>query len=113
MKNTRAFFMIGLSAVAALTAVFLASRWLSQQASPRTGKVAVAAIDINPGARLTPDMIRLVDWPASGMLEGSFADLKVLDTRVTRVSLVRGEPIIESRLAVPGATGGLSAIVAE
>jgi pilus assembly protein CpaB len=113
MKNTRAFFMIGLSVVAALTAVFLASRWLSRQAGPHTGKVAVAAIDINPGARLTPDMIRLVDWPASGVLEGSFADLKSLDTRVTRVSLVRGEPIIESRLAMPGATGGLSAIVAE
>ena len=37
---------------------------------------------------------------------GSFTDLKTLDTRVTRVSMQRGEPLIETKLAPVGATGG-------
>lgn len=113
MKNTRAIAMIGVSILVALVAVVLASRWISQQASLSTNKVAVAAIDINLGTRLTPDMIRVTDWPAGSVPSGSFSDLKALDTRVTRVSLLRGEPLMESKLALPGATGGLSAVVAE
>ena len=113
MKNTRALVMIGISIIAALAAVVLASRWISQQSNLTTNKVAVAAIDINLGTRLTPDMIRLTDWPAGSVLKDSFTDLKALDTRVTKVSLQRGEPMTESKLAPVGATGGLSAVVAE
>lgn len=113
MKNTRALVMIGISIIAALAAVVLASRWISQQSNMSTNKVAVAAIDINLGTRLTPDMIRLTDWPAGSVLKDSFTDLKALDTRVTKVSLQRGEPMTESKLAPVGATGGLSAVVAE
>ncbi len=113
MKNTRAIVMIGISIIAALAAVILASRWITQQGNMTTNKVAVAAIDINLGTRLTPDMIRLTDWPAGSPLKDSFADLKALDTRVTKVSLQRGEPMTESKLAPVGATGGLSAVVAE
>jgi pilus assembly protein CpaB len=105
--------MIGLSAFIALIAVMLASSWISQQANLSTNRVAVAAIDINPGTRLTPDMLRLVEWPAGSVPAGSFTDLKLLDTRVARVSLLRGEPMVESKLALPGTTGGLSAVVAE
>jgi len=113
MKNTRAFVMIGISILAALFAVVLASRWISQQANLSTNKVVVAAMDVNLGTRLTPDMIRLADWPAGSVPGGSFTDLKTLDTRVTRVSMQRGEPLIETKLAPVGATGGLSAVVAE
>ena len=113
MKSTRAIFMIGISMLAALIAVVLASRWISQQAALSTNKVAVAAIDINLGTRLTPDMIVLADWPAGSVPKDSFVDPKLLDTRVTRVSLQRGEPLTEAKLARHGATGGLSAVVAE
>ena len=113
MKNTRAFVMIGISILAALFAVVLASRWISQQANLSTNKVVVVAMDVNLGTRLTPDMIRLADWPAGSVPGGSFTDLKALDTRVTRVSMQRGEPLIETKLAPVGATGGLSAVVSE
>ena len=113
MKNTRAIVMISISILAALVAVVLASRWISQQANLSASKVVVAGIDINLGTRLTPDMIRFTDWPAGSVPKDSFTDLKALDMRVTRVSLQRGEPLMESKLAQPGATGGLSAVVAE
>lgn len=113
MKNTRAILMIGISILAALAAVVLASRWITQQSSLNTNQVAVAAVDINLGTRLTPDMVRLTDWPAGSIQKDSFKDPKALDTRVVRVSLQRGEPLTESKLAPVGATGGLSAVVAE
>ena len=113
MKNTRAILMIGVSILAALVAVVLASRWITQQSNLTTNKVAVAAVDINLGTRLTPDMVRLTDWPAGSVQKDSFADLKALDTRVVKVSLQRGEPLTEAKLAPVGATGGLSAVVAE
>lgn len=113
MKNTRAILMIGISILAALAAVVLASRWIAQQSTLSTNKVAVAAVDINLGTRLTPDMVKLTDWPAGSVQKDSFADLKALDTRVVKVSLQRGEPLTEAKLAPVGATGGLSAVVAE
>lgn len=113
MKNTRAIVMIGISIAVALVAVVLASRWISQQATLSTNKVVVATMDVNLGTRLTPDMIRLTDWPAGSVPKDSFTDIKALDTRVTRVSLQRGEPLIEAKLAQLGATGGLSAVVAD
>lgn len=113
MRNTRAIVMIGISMVLALAAVMFAARWISQRANLATGKVAVAAIDINIGARLTPEMIRLADWPTGSVPKGSFTDLKQLDARVTRASLQSGEPLIEARLAPVGAKGGLSAVVSE
>ncbi|MES2071432.1 MAG: Flp pilus assembly protein CpaB [Pseudomonadota bacterium] len=113
MKSSRALLMIGASIVIALLAVVLATRWISEQASLATNKVVVAAVDVNLGTRLTPEMIKLADWPAGSVQKDSFNDIKVLDTRVTRVALQRGEPLTESKLAQRGATGGLSAVVAE
>lgn len=113
MKNTRAILMLGISILAAFVAVVLASRWMMQQSSLSTSKIAVAAIDLNLGTRLTPDMIKLSDWPAGSVQKDSFSDPKLLDTRVVKVSLQRGEPLTESKLAPLGATGGLSAVVAE
>jgi len=97
----------------AFVAVVAAARWINAQASGTTSKVAVAQVDINLGSRLTPDMVRLVDWPASVQPPGAIKDDKQLDGRVTRTSITRGEPILENKLAPPGTKGGLSAVVAE
>jgi pilus assembly protein CpaB len=113
MKNYKAFLMIAGSIALAFLAVLLASRWISQQGNISTSKVMVAAGEINLGTRITPELIRSVDWPSGSVPKGSFPDAKSLDTRVTRVSLQRGEPLVEAKLAQLGASGGLSAVVAE
>lgn len=105
--------MIGVSCAAAAAAVFFASQWMNEQASLNTRKIAVAADDINLGTKLAPTMVRLADWPADSVPAGAFTDIKPLETRVTRLALQRGEPLLESKLAVPGAAGGLSAVVSE
>jgi len=105
--------MVVIAIVLGLGAVVLASRWVSQQATMASSKVAVAAQDIDLGTRLTPDLIKMVDWPTASLPEGAIQDAKALDTRVIKVSLLRGEPILEAKLAPLGAKGGLSAVIAE
>ena len=111
MKNTRALVMIGVSFVVALGAVWLASRWVSEQGALGTSKVAVAATDIDLGARLTREMMRVADWPSASVPAGALADDAKLVDRVTRTSVQKGEPILESKLAPEGAKAGLSAVV--
>jgi pilus assembly protein CpaB len=113
MRNTRALVMIAVAVVLAFGAVIVAARWISAQASADTSKVAVATVDISLGARLSPEMVRMVDWPASAMPPGAITDAKQVETRVTRTSIQRGEPIMEGKLAPPGTQGGLSAVVAD
>jgi pilus assembly protein CpaB len=99
--------------ILAFVAVIVAARWINAQASGNTNKVAVALLDISLGARIAPEMVRMVDWPANALPPGAFSDPKLLDARVTRTSIQHGEPIMESKLAPPGTQGGLSAVVGE
>jgi len=92
----------------------LASRWISQQAATvASSKVVVAAINIDLGTPLTPQMLKLADWPRGSVPVGAADDIKTLDARVVKTSLLQGEPVLESKLAPLGATGGLSAVIAE
>ena len=91
MRNTRAMIMMVVAIGLAFVAVVAGARWINAQATTSTSKVAVAQVDINLGSRLTPDMVRLVDWPASVQPPGAIKDDKQLDGRVARTSITRGE----------------------
>jgi pilus assembly protein CpaB len=113
MKNPRAFLMVIISIIIGLGAVVLASRWVNKQASVQSSKVVVAAADVDLGTPLAPQMLKVADWPQGSVPAGAFTDVKALDTRVLKTSLSRGEPVLESKLAPLGATGGLSAVIKE
>jgi pilus assembly protein CpaB len=102
-----------LAALAAgVVAVLLAARWMQGQAGEH-GRIAVAHADIPIGSRLTPQMLRLAEWPRASVPAGAFTTLDALDGRVVTAALLRGEPLTESRLAPVGARAGLSAVVPE
>lgn len=105
--------MLFIATIAALAAVVFASRWLTQQSSNGITKVAVATADIDLGQRLSPDFVKLVDWPTSSLPPGAISDSHALDGRVVRASLTRGEPVLESKLTPVGTAGGLSAVIGE
>jgi pilus assembly protein CpaB len=113
MKNPRALVMVIISIIIGLGAVVLASRWVNKQATVLSSKVVVAAVDVDLGTPLAPQMLKEADWPAGSVPAGAFTEVKALDTRVLKVSLSRGEPVLESKLAPLGATGGLSAVIKE
>lgn len=110
-KTLRSLLSIGIALLAALAAVLLAARWSARSAVDMR-HIAVAAAEIQPVTLLRPNMLQLMPWPTSSLPPGTYTELSVLDGRVTRVALARGEPVQDARLAQPGATGGLSALVA-
>ena len=105
--------MMGIALLLAVAAVLVAARWISAKASNATHKVAVARVDIALGSRVTPETVKMVDWPATAMPPGAFTDLKQLEARVARTTIQMGEPLMETKLAPPGTQGGLSAVVAQ
>lgn len=113
MRNTRALTMIGVALFLALAAVVVAAQWIAGQSAGNSNKVAVALLDISMGARITPELVHMVDWPASSVPAGAATDAKSLEGRITRANLQRGEPITEAKLAPAGTQGGLSSVVAE
>ncbi len=111
MRNSRSLLIIGVALFLALAAVLVATKLMSDQ-GPTGTRVAVAAADIGQGSRLVATNLQLVEWPSGSVPPGAITDLKLLENRVTRTDIGNGEPILESKLAPPGTTGGLSAVVA-
>jgi pilus assembly protein CpaB len=104
--------MIAVALVMALAAVVLAAQWIAGQSASNSNKVAVALLDIGMGTRVTPELVHMVDWPVNSVPPGAIVDAKTLEGRITRTNILRGEPLMESKLAPAGTSGGLSAVVA-
>ena len=113
MKNKRAVIVMALAILFGLAAVVLASRWLLTQPAATAGRIVVAAADINIGQRLSPEMLKLVEWPAPSVPKGAFDDAQKLSGRVLKTSILVGEPLSEAKLAPAGTLGGLSALITE
>lgn len=110
MKSKGLVFLF-VAVLAGLAAVVLGTKWLQQRATPVENRIAVAAIELQLGGQISPDAVRLVEWPSGSVPTGAFTDLAALDGRVAITSILPGEPVLESRLAPVGTKGGLSAVV--
>ncbi|NML15299.1 Flp pilus assembly protein CpaB [Azohydromonas sp. G-1-1-14] len=104
--------MLAVALVAGLLAALFAARWLSTQ-SVGGGRIVVAALDVEVGAKIGPEALKTVEWPRGSEPPGAFDDPAKLQGRVARSSLTRGEPVLEGKLAPVGTKGGLSAVVQE
>jgi pilus assembly protein CpaB len=113
MKNKRAVIVMTLAILFGLAAVVLASHWLLKQPAANAGRIVVAGADISIGQRLTPEMLKLVEWPAHSVPKGAFDDPQKLGGRVLKSSILAGEPLSEAKLAPAGTLGGLSALITE
>lgn len=113
MKNKRAIAMMAIATLFGLVAVMLASRWLLRQPGGSADRIVVAASDVNLGQRLTPDMLKLAEWPKDSLPKGGYGDPAQLTGRVLKSSVLRGDPISEAKLAPAGTVGGLSALITE
>jgi pilus assembly protein CpaB len=113
MKNQRALIVMGVAVVLALAAVAMAGRWLLSQPSNTAGRIVVAGTDINLGQRLTPEMLKMAEWPAANVPKNAFIDAAKLNGRVLKTSMLAGEALSEAKLAPAGTMGGLSALITE
>ncbi len=113
MKTTRTLIILSVALISGLIAAVLAARWLDRQSHSDTTQVAVARTEISLGQRVSPEMIKLVDWPKNSLPQGAFSNTEKLDGRVLKAGLQRGEPVLEAKLAPQGTQGGLSAVISE
>ncbi len=77
-----------------------------------TRQVAVAAVDLHPGDRLSADAVRLVEVPADTSLPGLLTpgDVAALEGGVLSTRVVAGEPVRAGDLREEAATDGLRAM---
>jgi pilus assembly protein CpaB len=120
MKRWKTFLPVVLSlAIAASGSLFLYRYIKEKTAPPKLVKVqsnavpiAVAAVDLNWGTKLTVDMIKTAPFFEESLPAGYFTESAALKDRVLVAPLKRGDPIVEHRLAPADVrTGGVSAIL--
>lgn len=113
MRNMRATVMLVLSLIIGLIATAIAAAWVQQKGDAATNEVVVAAVDIELGSRINPQMVKAVPWPSGNLPPGTFNKSEDLSDRVVKTSVLRGEAVLDSKLAPIGTKGGLSAVIKE
>ena len=113
MRNIKALGLLALAIVAGLAAALYAAGWVSRRANVAAQQVVVAAVDIELGSKINPQMLTLAEWPSGSMPDGAFHDVKDVQDRVLKVGVLRGDAVLERKLAPSGTQGGLSAVIAE
>jgi len=113
MKNVKAIGLLMLASVIGLGAAVYAAGWVSKQGNIASNKVVVAVSDIELGSKINAQMLSTIDWPSGSVPAGAFKEIKDLQDRVVKVGVLRGEAILDGKLAPVGTQGGLSAVIAE
>jgi pilus assembly protein CpaB len=75
-----------------------------------TSQIVLAAHDLEQGAILVADDVRLADWPGP-IPEGASSKLQDFLGRGVITEIYSKEPVTESRLAAKGAGGGLASMI--
>ncbi|VTU26403.1 Flp pilus assembly protein CpaB [Variovorax sp. PBS-H4] len=112
MRNIKAIGLMVLALLLGIAAAVYAAGWIASQGSIASNKVVVANVDIELGSRINAQMLGVIDWPSGSLPPGTFSDMKELQDRVARVGVLRGEAVLEGKLAPKGTLGGLSAVIA-
>src|SRR3954466_3865685 len=71
-----------------------------------TRPVIVAAADLDVGATLTREDVRIIDWPANAVPAGALTDPKDAIGRGLILPVIQNEPLLPNKLASTEAGGG-------
>ena|SRR5579872_2611349 len=77
------------------------------------GHIVVAAQPMALGTALQPQQLRMIDWPQSDPLPGSFSSIQQCVGRALITPIAKNEPILEEKLAPKEAGAGLPAAIPE
>jgi pilus assembly protein CpaB len=76
-----------------------------------TNPVVVAAADIDIGAELTRDDVKVIQWPSNALPQGVIADPKDVIGRGVVLPIIQNEPILPMKLASKDAGSGLPPVI--
>lgn len=120
--KVRPLIVLALALLLAVAAVVLARNWMLNQTTlsaaivdqAKMTKVVVAAASLKFGDRLAKENLRLIDWPAANIPEGTFKSVEELLEPQARVALQAIQPnelILASKVTGPGQRASLSAVI--
>lgn len=99
--QAKTLVLVLIAMVCGLVATMGISRVMEQQGTQRpieTVKIFVAATDIDIGAALTSQNVKLEEWPKDRVPEGAITRLEDLEGRFARQRLYPGEPVLLAKL---------------
>jgi pilus assembly protein CpaB len=111
---------IVISIVIAITGSVFIYKWINLKTASKevviveseAVPIAVAAVDLQWGTQLKPEMIKTTPFLEESLPVGHFTRTADLNNRVVIATLKKGEPVVEHRLApVSIKTGGVSAVL--
>jgi len=111
---------IVISIVIAISGSVFIYKWINSKTAPKevvkveteAVPIAVAAVDLQWGTQLKPEMIKTTPFLKESLPEGHFTHTADLNNRVIIASIKKGEPVVEHRLAPNSVkTGGVSAVL--
>jgi pilus assembly protein CpaB len=105
-----------LSLVLALGAAWVANRWLQLRtagpaAGPKTTTVVVASMDLPFGTKIEARHLSTIQMLPGSEPVGVFHDVKEVEGKVARATLLQGELLLEGRFADQGSGSTLAAVV--
>jgi pilus assembly protein CpaB len=101
------FYIAIIVAIAATYSVFKVLESTKASSRVATAPVVVAARDINEGEAIDRLALTVAQWPISTVPVGAYGRIDSVASRVARVPIFNGEPIVPGRLAPEGTTPGL------
>jgi len=111
---------IVISVVIAVAGSVFIYKWINTKTAPKevvkvqseAVPIAVAAVDLQWGTQLKPEMIQTAPFLKESLPSGHFTRTAELNNRVIISPLKKGEPVVEHRLAPDSIkTGGVSAVL--
>ena len=115
MARIRVFIVFVLAVTAGGAFAFGTYRYIQQTPPPTatlpTRPVIVATSDLNVGAELRPEHVRIVEWPSSAVPETAFDSAEDVVGRGLILPIVQNEPILANKLASKEAGAGLPPVI--
>ena len=115
--RTRAVLFLVLALCAGVGAVFLLRQYMQRvqndavTAAPPTVPVVVAAMDIPIATSLEEKHLTIAKWPAAYVPQGTFDKVSDVLKKSVRQTLVKGEPLLQERVAGEGSGQGLASLL--
>jgi pilus assembly protein CpaB len=121
MTRSQSLMLIGIAVFLGLIAVLIANSLLGTNEKPQPGlpagtvKLAVARVPLEFGTPVTPEKVRMVDWPGDAIPAGAFRSLPEL-TPMGKVSVALrpmavNEPVLRSKLSGEGGRASISLVL--
>lgn len=121
MPRSQSLLILGIAIFLGLIAVFMANTFLGKDQKPvaaipgGTVQVAVARVPIEFGTAVTPQTVRMVDWPANSVPEGAFRSISELTpmgkTHVALRPMLVNEPVLRAKLSGEGGRASISQVL--